>query len=54
VVSDDHRLTTHELSDLADGGAGVIAASAAEHVVYVGTGGRREVVEELRSVTAED
>jgi acyl-CoA synthetase (AMP-forming)/AMP-acid ligase II len=39
VVSGDHRLTTQELSDLADGGAGVIAASGAEHVVYVGTGG---------------
>lgn len=39
VVSDGIRLTTQELSDLADGGAGVIAASGAEHVVYVGTGG---------------
>ena len=39
VVSDDTRLTTQELSDLADGGAGVIAATGAEHVVYVGTGG---------------
>lgn len=39
VVSDETRLTTQELSDLADGGAGVIAASGAEHVVYVGTGG---------------
>src|SRR5699024_654734 len=28
-----------ELSDLADGGAGVIAASGARHVVYVGAGG---------------
>ena len=33
------RLTTQQLSDLADGGAGVIAASNAQHVVYVGTGG---------------
>ncbi len=39
VVSDDMRLTTQELSDLADGGAGVIAASNAKHVAYVGTGG---------------
>ena len=33
------RLTTQQLSDLADGGAGVIAGSGAQHVVYVGTGG---------------
>lgn len=33
------RLTTQQLSDLADGGAGVIAGSNAKHVVYVGTGG---------------
>ncbi|MFV8054782.1 class I adenylate-forming enzyme family protein [Mycobacterium sp. 48b] len=39
VVSDGIRLSTQELSDLAGGGAGVIAASGAEHVVYVGTGG---------------
>ncbi|MGE2732921.1 class I adenylate-forming enzyme family protein [Mycolicibacterium vaccae] len=39
VVSDDLRLTTGELSSLADGGAGVIAASGARHVAYVGTGG---------------
>ena len=39
VVSGDTRLTTQELSDLADGGAGVIAGSHANHVVYVGTGG---------------
>jgi long-chain acyl-CoA synthetase len=39
VVSGDTRLTTQQLSDLADGGAGIIAASNAEHVVYVGTGG---------------
>ena len=39
VVSDDLRLTTDELSTLADGGAGVIATSGAQHVAYVGTGG---------------
>ncbi|WP_297847243.1 long-chain fatty acid--CoA ligase [Mycobacterium sp.] len=39
VVSGDLRLTTQQLSDLADGGAGVIAASGAKHLVYVGTGG---------------
>ncbi|MUL83298.1 MULTISPECIES: class I adenylate-forming enzyme family protein [unclassified Mycolicibacterium] len=39
VVSDDLRLTTEELSALADGGAGVIAAFGAAHVAYVGTGG---------------
>jgi long-chain acyl-CoA synthetase len=39
VVSGDTRLTTQQLNDLADGGAGVIAASNARHVVYVGTGG---------------
>ncbi|QLL07916.1 class I adenylate-forming enzyme family protein [Mycobacterium vicinigordonae] len=39
VVSEDLRLTTGQLSDLADGGAGVIAASGARHVVYIGTGG---------------
>ncbi|OBH23734.1 AMP-dependent synthetase [Mycobacterium sp. E342] len=43
VVSEGHsgalRLTTQQLSDLADGGAGVIAGSNAQHVVYVGTGG---------------
>ncbi|OBA60353.1 AMP-dependent synthetase [Mycobacterium sp. 1100029.7] len=39
VVSGDTRLTTQELSDLADGGAGVIAESGAQHVVYVGVGG---------------
>ena len=32
VVSGDLRLTTDELSALADGGAGVIAASGAGHV----------------------
>ncbi|OBJ56624.1 class I adenylate-forming enzyme family protein [Mycobacterium sp. 1423905.2] len=39
LVSGDLRLTTQQLSDLADGGAGVIAASNARHVAYVGTGG---------------
>jgi acyl-CoA synthetase (AMP-forming)/AMP-acid ligase II len=39
VVSGDVRLTTRELSDLADGGAGVIEASGCEHVAYVGAGG---------------
>jgi acyl-CoA synthetase (AMP-forming)/AMP-acid ligase II len=39
VVSDDLRLTTEDLSTLADGGAGVIAAAGAGHVAYVGTGG---------------
>ncbi|MBO0864612.1 MAG: long-chain fatty acid--CoA ligase, partial [Mycobacterium sp.] len=39
VVSGETRLTAQELSDLADGGAGVIAASNARHVVYVGIGG---------------
>ena len=39
LVSGDLRLTTSELSALADGGAGVIAASGAQHVAYVGTGG---------------
>lgn len=39
VVSDDIRLTARELSALADGGAGVITASTAAHVAYVGTGG---------------
>ena len=39
VVSGDLRLTTQQLSDLADGGAGVIAASSTKHVAYIGTGG---------------
>src|SRR6478735_2384741 len=39
VVSGDIRLTTAQLSALADGGAGVIAASGAQHVAYVGLGG---------------
>jgi acyl-CoA synthetase (AMP-forming)/AMP-acid ligase II len=39
VVSGELRLTTQLLSDLADGGAGVVAASGARHVAYVGTGG---------------
>jgi long-chain acyl-CoA synthetase len=39
VVSGDTRLSTQQLSDLADGGAGIIAGSNAKQVVYVGTGG---------------
>ena len=39
IVSGDMRLTTQQLSDLADGGAGVIAASNAKHLAYVGIGG---------------
>ncbi|MGE2816847.1 class I adenylate-forming enzyme family protein [Mycobacterium heidelbergense] len=39
VVADDVRLTTQQLSDLADCGAGVLAGSGARHLVYVGTGG---------------
>jgi acyl-CoA synthetase (AMP-forming)/AMP-acid ligase II len=39
VVDGDIRLTSADLSELADGGAGVITASRASHVVYVGTGG---------------
>jgi acyl-CoA synthetase (AMP-forming)/AMP-acid ligase II len=39
VVSGDMRLSTAELSALADGGAGVIAASGASHTAYVGMGG---------------
>jgi long-chain acyl-CoA synthetase len=39
VVSGDMRLTTQELSELADGGAGVITESGAQHVAYVGLGG---------------
>jgi acyl-CoA synthetase (AMP-forming)/AMP-acid ligase II len=39
IVSGELRLSAAELSTLADGGAGVIAASGAKHVAYVGTGG---------------
>ena len=39
VVADDDRFTVAELSDLVDGGAGIIAASGARHVAYVGAGG---------------
>ncbi len=39
IVSGDLRLTVEELSALADGGAGVVAATGAGHVAYVGTGG---------------
>ena len=41
VVSGEMRLTTSELSALADGGAGVIAASGAQNAAYVGTGSAR-------------
>lgn len=39
VVSDGLRWTTAQLSDLADGGAGIVAAADARHLAYVGTGG---------------
>jgi long-chain acyl-CoA synthetase len=39
VVAGDTRLTTQQLSDLADGGAGLIVQSNVKHVVYLGTGG---------------
>lgn len=39
LVSGEMRLTTAELSELADGGAGVIAAAGTSHVAYVGLGG---------------
>jgi acyl-CoA synthetase (AMP-forming)/AMP-acid ligase II len=39
LVDGDKRLTIGGLSELADGAAGVIAASGAEHVAYVGSGG---------------
>ena len=39
LVSGETRWTVGELNALADGGAGVIAASGARHVTYVGTGG---------------
>src|SRR6202165_2204970 len=39
VVSNEVRLTTGELSEFGEGWAGVIAASGAQHVAYVGTGG---------------
>jgi acyl-CoA synthetase (AMP-forming)/AMP-acid ligase II len=39
VVDDEQRLTVDQLATVTSGGAGVIAASGAEHVVYVGTGG---------------
>jgi acyl-CoA synthetase (AMP-forming)/AMP-acid ligase II len=39
LVDGGNRLTTAELSNLADGGAGVIAASGAQHVAYIGSGG---------------
>jgi acyl-CoA synthetase (AMP-forming)/AMP-acid ligase II len=39
VVDGDLRWTTEELSEFADGGAGVVTGSGADHVAYVGTGG---------------
>ncbi|BBY76724.1 AMP-dependent ligase [Mycolicibacterium parafortuitum] len=39
LVCDELRLSTAELNALADGGAGVITASGARHLAYVGTGG---------------
>ncbi|ORV50566.1 AMP-dependent synthetase [Mycobacterium europaeum] len=39
LVSGGRRWTARELSDLADGGSGVIATSGAQHVIYVGVGG---------------
>ena len=39
LVDGDNRLTTGELGELSNGGAGVIAASGAQHVAYVGAGG---------------
>jgi acyl-CoA synthetase (AMP-forming)/AMP-acid ligase II len=39
LVDGGNRLTTGELSNLADGAAGVIAASGAQHVAYIGSGG---------------
>src|SRR3954469_17840016 len=41
VVCGDTRMTTAQLNELVGGGAGVIAASGAEHVAYVGAGGVR-------------
>lgn len=39
VVSNGRQTTVQELSDLADGGSGVVAASRGKHVAYLGTGG---------------
>jgi acyl-CoA synthetase (AMP-forming)/AMP-acid ligase II len=39
LVDGGNRLTTGELSNLADCGAGVIAESGAQHVAYIGSGG---------------
>ncbi|WP_428338965.1 class I adenylate-forming enzyme family protein [Mycobacterium sp.] len=39
VVAGHRRLTTQDLGELVDGGSGVMAASGAEHVAYVGAGG---------------
>jgi len=39
LVSGELRLSVKELNALADSGAGVIAASGAQHVAYIGSGG---------------
>jgi acyl-CoA synthetase (AMP-forming)/AMP-acid ligase II len=39
LVSGEIRLTTAELSELADGGAGVVSSAGTSHVAYVGLGG---------------
>ena len=39
VVEGEHRLTVGELSDLVNRGAGLLKASKAEHLAYVGVGG---------------
>ena len=39
LVDGPHRVTVGELAALADGGGGVLAASGAKHVAYVGAGG---------------
>src|ERR1044072_355713 len=39
LVSGETRLTTAELTELADGAAGAIAAAGPSHVAYVGLGG---------------
>lgn len=39
VVSDETRYSTGELSVLADGGAGLVAASGAQSLAYIGMGG---------------
>ena len=39
VVAGELRWSVEDLNTLADGGSGVIAASGAAHVAYVGAGG---------------